>query len=141
MCSAEDWDQEGCGEQEPAPFLEPVEGCPGGKVPPGPHHHSLSDSPRVDRTLVSPRQVAIWGDGSGSWLVLGSLFRPLPWHVDFMCLAGPLGMLGTPKVLLAFDSLGLVLVGIGRWDFHPFCTFLLFFLPFLVLSLPLPFLS
>jgi len=37
--------------------------------------------------------------------------------------SGPLGMLGTPKILLAIDGFGLILVSIGRWDFHPLSTF------------------
>ncbi len=45
----------------------------------------------------------------------------------------PLGMLGTPEVLLALDGFGLVLVGICQWDLHPFWAILLF-LPFAILG-------
>jgi len=78
---------------------------PGGKIPHGPSHQSLSDRSRVERALVSPRQAVVWGDGSGSWLALWSLLRPL---VALACghdVSCPSHMLGTPEVLLAFDGL------------------------------------
>jgi len=46
---------------------------------------------------------------------------------------GPLCMLGAPEILLAIDGLWFVLVGISRWDFHPFDTFL-FLIPLALFS-------
>jgi len=63
----------------------------------------------------------------GLWVLVQTL--------AFACgcdVSGPSGMFGTPKILLAFDGLGLVLVGIGRWDFHPLGEIL--FLPFAFLG-------
>ncbi len=42
-------------------------------------------------------------------------------------------MLGAPKVLFAFNSLWFVLIGISRWDLHPFGAFL-FLLPLALFS-------
>jgi len=57
---------------------------PGGRVPPGPNHHSLSESPSADSALVRPMRAAVCDEGGG-WLALGSLSSPLPWHADVMC--------------------------------------------------------
>jgi len=72
-------------------------------------------------------------------IVLGVLVQTLALACgcDVSC---PFVMLGTPKVLLALDGFGLVLVSIGRWDFHPLGTFHFLFLfaflsPILVFTL------
>ncbi len=43
----------------------------------------------------------------------------------------PLGVFGTPEILLALDGLWLVLVSVCWWDLHPFWAILLFLLAFL----------
>ncbi len=107
---------------------------PDGKIPPGPNHHLL----RADRALVSLSQVVVWGDGGGSWLVLGSLFRPLPWHVDMMCQAH-LACLAHQKHCLPLMVFGLSLLASAGGTFIHFASSFCFFF-FLEPSLSLPFL-
>ncbi len=68
--------------------------------------------------------------------------------VQTLALAGrcdvpsPSGMLGIPKVLLAFEGFWFVLVSIDRWDLHPLCKILfLFVFAFLGSLLAFAFLS
>jgi len=134
---------EGLWQTGSSPFLELVNGChqPGGKVPPGHDHHLLSESAMVESALLRPSCAVVCGKGSGSWLAVGSLFRPLPWHVDVM--SSPSGMLGTPEILLTLDSLNFVFA-CWHWqgDFIHFArSFFFLFLPFLNPSFSLPFLS
>jgi len=58
----------------------------GGIVAPGHDRHLLSESTMVESALLRPRHAVVCGEGGGSWLVFGSLFRPMPLHMGVVCL-------------------------------------------------------